>query len=75
MLTLSHSGDDLAKSLGVLTISRTPKEHFSDKVSNSVNISCFFFYFFFFLCCCYCYRVVGGELLSVNIGRVLSLAI
>lgn len=31
MLTLSHSGDDLAKSLGVLTISRTPKEHFSDK--------------------------------------------
>lgn len=42
MLTLSHSGDDLAKSLGVLTISRTPKEHFSDKVSNSVNISCFF---------------------------------
>lgn len=33
MLTLSHSGDDLAKSLaGALTITRTPKEQFSDKV-------------------------------------------
>lgn len=49
MLTLSHSGDDLAKSLGVLTISRTPKEHFSDKVSNSVNISFLFLLFFVLL--------------------------
>lgn len=33
MLTLSHSGDDLAKSLaGALTITRTPKEQFTDKV-------------------------------------------
>lgn len=32
MLTLSHSGDDLAKSLaGALTITRTPKDQFSDK--------------------------------------------
>lgn len=33
MLTLSHSGDDLAKSLGALTISRTPRDQFSEKVS------------------------------------------
>lgn len=33
MLTLSHSGDDLAKTLaGALTITRTPKDQFSDKV-------------------------------------------
>lgn len=53
MLTLSHSGDDLAKSLaGALTITRTPKEQFSDKVrrvewwDGSCWLFCYQFFFY-----------------------------